>query len=129
VGEGIRFECQQTGCCCVQHDGYAYVWLIESDIPRLAKHFLLTNQEFIDKYCIEDRGQLRLNPSGTCQFLKGKRCSVHLARPAQCRSWPFGEMVSEKRWDAVQKFCPGIGKGRQYSEDEIVDILVNGKEV
>ena len=43
----------------------------------------------------------------------------------QCRTWPFWpDMMSAKAWSKeVLGFCPGVGKGRLYTEREIESLL------
>jgi hypothetical protein len=123
---GVRFECQGTGRCCTSRGSYGYVYLTLKDRQRLAKHLKLTTRAFTQKYCINTDGYFHLNDlKENCQFLEGKGCSVYEARPAQCRTWPFWpENMSAKAWNReVVSFCPGVGKGRLYSEDEIKALL------
>jgi len=48
-----------------------------------------------------------------CEFLKSDGCSVHPAKPTQCRAFPFWpELVGNKKnWKKTGEWCPGIGKG------------------
>jgi Fe-S-cluster containining protein len=59
--------------------------------------------------------------SESCQFLRDKKCSIYEARPTQCRTWPFWpEVLNAKCWDKeVASFCPGVGKGRLWTPEEI----------
>jgi Fe-S-cluster containining protein len=54
------------------------------------------------------------------------RCSVYEGRPDQCRTWPFWpEVMDAKTWKKeVAAFCPGVGKGRLHSAEEIRKNLV-----
>lgn len=58
-------------------------------------------------------------------FLEGKQCSVYEARPTQCRTWPFWpENMDAKTWDEdVVSYCPGVGKGKLYSQSEIKKLM------
>lgn len=89
----------------------------------MAKHLRLTTREFTIKYCKNDEGLFHLDDKGSanCIFLKEKKCSVYEGRPTQCRTWPFWpEVMSAKAWKKeVADFCPGVGKGRVRSADEI----------
>jgi Fe-S-cluster containining protein len=122
----VKFECQENcGKCCTARGDYEYVWLTMNDILRFAAYFKITVHRFVTMYCAAEKGGgIRLNPKGTCQFLEGTKCSVHEARPEQCRKYPFSEIFNTFRWEDAQKTCPGIGKGREYSEDEVVDIII-----
>jgi hypothetical protein len=57
--------------------------------------------------------RLRVPSSGTCPFLEESGCSIHPAKPTQCRIFPFWpELVESRReWKKTAKYCPGIGKG------------------
>jgi uncharacterized protein len=120
--DGIRFECQGSGQCCVARNGYGYVYLNIEDRRRFAKHFKISTGAFTRKYCKKTNGWFHLSDfKGACQFLDGKRCTTYEARPNQCRTWPFWpEVMNAKTWNReVAAFCPGVGKGRLYTAQEI----------
>ncbi|MGE3262368.1 MAG: YkgJ family cysteine cluster protein [Bacteriovoracia bacterium] len=120
--EGIRFECQGSGKCCVSRGDYGYVYVTLKDRRALAKHFGLSTAAFTKKYCEKDEGIWKLRDfTKACVFLKEKMCSVYEARPTQCRTWPFWpENMSAKAWDKeVTSFCPGVNKGKVWSAAEI----------
>lgn len=126
--KGIRFECQGSGNCCVSRGQYGYVYFTKEDRKRMAKHLGLKTDVFTKNYCEKSDGFFHLkeeegNPN--CRFLKDNRCSVYEGRPTQCRTWPFWpEVMSAKSWKKeVASFCPGVGKGRVVSENEIKDQL------
>jgi Fe-S-cluster containining protein len=60
-----------------------------------------------------------------CVFLNERGCSVYEGRPRQCRTYPFWMSIleSEERWEEEKKSCPGIGKGRLYTKEEIDGLL------
>ncbi len=120
--KGLRFECQETGRCCVSRGSYGMVYLTLEDRRRLAGHFRLPTAQFTRRYCTATDGWIHLKDfHDACPFLDGKRCSVYESRPTQCRTWPFWpENMSPKIWnEEVASYCPGIGKGRVWSGDEI----------
>ena len=120
--EGIRFECQGSGKCCVSRGDYGYVYLTLKDRQALARHFGLGTRQFTLQYCEKQGGIWKLRDfTSACVFLKNRQCSVYEARPTQCRTWPFWpENMSAKAWDVeVKKFCPGVGKGRVWTPEEI----------
>ena len=127
--EGIRFECQGTGRCCVSREGYGFVYLTLEDRRRLAKHFGISTLAFTRRYCRKTEGHFHLiDFTGPCRFLggpDGKGCTVYEARPTQCRTWPFWpENMNARTWNGeVRTFCPGVGKGRLYSAEEIKILL------
>lgn len=121
--EGVQFECQGSGKCCVSHGEFGFVYLTLEDRQKMAKHVGLTTAAFTKKYCLEDEGHFRIDDKGSpnCIFLEGKKCGVYQARPTQCRTWPFWpEVMNAKSWKKeVAAFCPGVGKGRVWSAEEI----------
>jgi uncharacterized protein len=124
--EGIRFECQGSGKCCLSRGEYGYVYLSQKDLKRLAKHLELPKKDFLKMHCEETDGHIHLKgPDKTCGFLKEKRCTVYEGRPDQCRTWPFWpENMKTKTWSQeVVPFCAGIGKGRLYTKKEIDALL------
>ena len=130
--EGIRFECQGSGKCCVSRGSIGYVYLTNNDINRFAKYLKLNKKQFIKTYCKKDNEFIYLkeiNRNGDCIFLDNKRCTVYRARPNQCRSWPFWpENMNSKTWtNEIENFCPGVGKGKLYSKKEIMKIINKDK--
>ena len=130
--DGVRFECQGSGKCCLSRGQYGYVYVTLEDRRRLAGHFGLTTTQFTRKYCQKKDGYVQLayeKASDNCMFLEGKGCTVYEARPTQCRTWPFWpEVMAPKAWAAeVEAFCPGIGKGRLYTAAEIGVIIESQK--
>ncbi|MBX3039772.1 MAG: YkgJ family cysteine cluster protein [Bdellovibrionaceae bacterium] len=127
--EGVQFQCQGSGKCCTSHGEYGFVYMTPKDRQNMAKSLGITTSEFTKKYCEKVDGVWRLkeradNPD--CIFLKnGNRCGVYEGRPMQCRTWPFWpEVLSPKAWAKdVVKFCPGVGKGRIWSGDEIEKLI------
>jgi len=125
---GVRFECQRSGRCCVSRGGYGYVYLTLADRRLLAASLGLPTREFTKRYCEKTEGHIHLKEKpgrGECLFLDGTSCGVYEARPVQCRTWPFWpELMKPKEWcREVRDFCPGVGKGRLHSEDEIEKVL------
>jgi Fe-S-cluster containining protein len=122
--KGIRFQCQGSGKCCTSHGEFGFVFLTLEDRRRMAKYFKITTTAFTKKYCEKYRGAWHLiedrkNPD--CMFLKNKGCTIYEARPTQCRTWPFWpEVMNSKAWAKdVVAFCPGVGKGKLISSEEI----------
>jgi Fe-S-cluster containining protein len=109
----MRFECQ-SGCtkCCEQQ---GFVYLTEDDILRLAGFLDLKPTVFERRFVYRTKNlrRLRVPRLAQCPFLKTDGCSVHVAKPLQCRTFPFWpEMVDSKReWLKTGSWCPGIGKG------------------
>jgi Fe-S-cluster containining protein len=129
-GEGLRFSCTQCGNCCSGPEGYVLV--SDEEAASLARRMNLTVPEFLERYTretVEGRSLTeRLTANGLdCVFLDREShpgravCSVYEDRPAQCRTWPFWESLIRSRahWENGKRTCPGIGKGRLYTVQEI----------
>jgi Fe-S-cluster containining protein len=112
----IRFACQPgcVNCCNVR----GWVYLTEEDLVRAAAYVNLPPAEFEAKYVVRTRHLLRLRKpmDQQCPFLLGNGCSIHPAKPTQCRVFPFWPELVENRgeWQATADYCPGIGKGELY---------------
>ncbi len=123
---GIRFECQQEGKCCLSRGEYSYVYLSFNDRRRLAAHLGISIARFTSGYTEREDGSSLLKYSGKdCPFFQNNRCSVYEARPRQCRTWPFWpENMEQAVWEReVASYCPGVGKGRIYTAEEIDQII------
>jgi len=130
--DGMRFECQGEGNCCKTRGKYGYVYLSFNDRRRLALYFNMSLSEFTSRYTKKEDGLYELKYTGQdCPFFENNRCAVYHARPWQCRTWPFWtENMNETVWEGeVAPYCPGVGKGRLYSAEEIEDILKKKKDV
>jgi Fe-S-cluster containining protein len=128
--DGLKFECQGSGKCCQSRGQYGFVFLDKADRKRMARHLGMSTSSFTKKYCSKTFDQWHLNEDAKnpdCLFLKDKnKCGVYEARPTQCRTWPFWpEVMNAKTWNKeVASFCPGIGKGKLYSREEIKSLLI-----
>ena len=109
----LRFACQQgcTRCCEVK----GFVYLSEDDVRRAAEFLGLTQASFEEQYIVRFRHVIRLRKplDAQCHFLKDRGCSIHPAKPTQCRLYPFWPEIVEgaREWEEAGKMCPGIGKG------------------
>jgi Fe-S-cluster containining protein len=131
-GEGIRFSCLGCGKCCLSRDGYGYVHLSLEDRRRLAAHLGISTAAFTRKYAENTDGWFHLcQPGRECPFFSEARCGVYEARPRQCRTWPFWrENMKLRVWKRdIASYCPGIGRGRLYSAEEIESIIEKGTPV
>ena len=126
---GIRFECQGSGKCCVSRGSYGFVYLSDIDLKRFSKFFKISLKKFKDKYCQVTNGFIHLaeinKNNGNCIFLKDKKCSVYNSRPSQCRTWPFwNENMNAKVWNKdISVNCPGVGEGKLFRKNEIDKLL------
>ena len=84
-------------------------------LPHDEQFLGMTAKAFERKYVYRTRNQIRLRVPREkhCHFLRGEGCSIHPAKPAQCRIFPFWpELVSSRlEWLKTAAYCPGIGKG------------------
>ena len=131
--DGLRFECTRCGGCCSGFPGF--VWLSEQEVERLKNHLKLEIHDFISRYTkvVRGFGQPRLSliekEGFACIFFDRTGsdgfCTVYEARPYQCRSYPFWSrnIVSPSDWERASGFCPGVNRGRTYSQEEIERFL------
>jgi len=127
--DGIRFECQGDGKCCMTRGRYGHVYLSFNDRRRLARHLNISLTEFTTVYTEKIDGLYELKyENKDCLFLENNKCSVYACRPWQCRTWPFWpENMNSDVWRReVAPSCPGIGRGKLYSAEEI-DIILKKK--
>ena len=112
--DGLRFACQRgcTKCCEVT----GFVYLSETDLEKAARYLGLSKAEFEARYVIRYRRILRFRKprGGQCHFLTSEGCSIHPAKPTQCRLYPFWPELVENRkaWLRESQNCPGIGRGK-----------------
>ena len=113
MAEGLRFECQPGCTACCEQKGFVY--LTEDDIPRAAQFLGMTTRAFERKHVFRTRNRrrLRVPRDSQCSFLRDGGCSIHPAKPTQCRVFPYWPELLESRqqWFQTAKYCPGIGKG------------------
>ena len=120
--DGLRFECAACGHCC--RWGAGYVWVSEREIHAMAEHLGTDVLEFARRYVRRVGTALSLTelPDYRCVFLdENERCRVYPVRPTQCRTYPFWpeNIKTPAAWQALEKDCPGLNRGRCYTPDEI----------
>ena len=108
--QGLRFMCTGCGACCT---GSGRVWLTEAEMYTLAESLELDVNIFVDRHVErrEGRWSLRENQStGECVFLSDGRCQVYLARPRQCRTFPWWPttLSQPEAWQEARRVCEGI---------------------
>jgi len=124
--EGLEFSCTRCGACCTGAPGY--VWVSADEIEQLAKFRDESVDAFSSRYVrqVGDHYSLIERPGGDCIFWDREAgCTVYPARPVQCRTWPFWpeNVETPEDWRHVRAICPGSGKGRLYSAEEIVESI------
>ncbi|GHT87256.1 zinc/iron-chelating domain-containing protein [Spirochaetia bacterium] len=128
---GLHFSCDHCSACCRIDPGY--VFLRKKDTELLISALNTAYPEFIDRYCrwVPASGgleQLSLieKPNYDCIFWENG-CSVYEARPLQCRTYPFWPTIFSysRSWadSGAAMGCPGMGKGKLYTAEEIELIL------
>lgn len=121
---GLPFACTQCGKCCHARGGYDKVHLNAQESRRLARHLGLSLRDFHTRFTERDPDGYRVLRfvAGRCTFLEGTACTVHEAKPTQCRTWPFWpELLTSRAVYAreVQAFCPGSRGGDFVPASEI----------
>ena len=107
----MRFSCQRGCVKCCQQPGFVY--LGEEDIVRLAAFLGMSTVEFERRHVYRTKVTARLRMRKGCPFLKADGCSVHPAKPTQCRTFPFWPELIETPadWAEAGTWCPGINNG------------------
>jgi Fe-S-cluster containining protein len=86
----------------------------------------MDKSSLLSECCQEEEGYISLITSlAACPFLKKNRCQIYPVRPKQCETWPFwGENLVRETWEGpISKCCPGIGKGKLRSADDILNMV------
>ncbi len=82
------------GYCCYRTAG-ASLLLTATDINRLARFFQISDGEVRRRYLINRKNTFVLQEDGSCIFQSPERmaarCTIHEARPDQCRRFPYGK--------------------------------------
>lgn len=120
--KGLRFGCTQCGKCCCQFPGY--VWVTVEEVKKIAEARGMAVDEFGKKYVrrVGVRYSLIEDAKNRCVMLgDDNRCTVYSVRPSQCRSFPFwtSAMRTEKAWNELKEFCPGVDSGPLHPIAEI----------
>jgi hypothetical protein len=118
------------GACCTGPPGY--VSFTREEAKAIAELLEITPQRFMREYAHVGPAGLSLNEIETehgfdCVFLDrdsipGKAvCSIHAARPKQCRTFPWWPEVlrDENSWDRAARTCEGMNQGRLVPIEEI----------
>ena len=106
------------GYCCYRLKGS--VLLINSDdINRLARHYSISDGEARKRF-MENRSTLKVKDDGSCIFQAQdkmvKRCTVHHARPQQCRLFPYNEPCPYlERDDLLTRIQPRVEESLKQS--------------
>jgi len=154
--DGIYFSCQLCGECCKGFNN-GEVYLYHDDIVRLVKHLNqnMNKNETLTSFCKKyvkiirttfywkkkgaSRGRTYtfktlgfrfVGDDEHCSFISDDNsCTVHKARPFQCRAYPIGWNMLIKSVRNFRKYsreCPGLQKslkekGKYYSREEVIE--------
>jgi hypothetical protein len=127
--EGVRFSCTRCGKCCTGKPGVVRV--TPEEVHAIAAKVHVADKDFLERFTRPIDGGFSLNekPDGSCVFYdEAKGCTVHAARPMQCRLYPFWfrYLRSEAAWAEAARECPGIGHGDLHTKEEILMLLQQG---
>lgn len=88
-GKKIFYQCQRCTACC-RWPGF--VRITEGEIPAMAAHIGVSEDDFIQNYTrlTPKRNGLALidKPNGECFFLEGRDCALQAVKPKQCAGFP-----------------------------------------
>ena len=129
---GRRFTCTQCGNCCRGPEP-GYVEVSEAEVGAIAEFLELDLEAFGKRYLRRaSHGVVSLTEKANldCVFWEeGVGCEVYPVRPVQCRTFPFWPEVleSEDHWVEYSAECPGMDRGKRYSLEQILEIMVGGR--
>ena len=115
------------GYCCYRLEG-SMLLLTATDINRLARYFRISDGEVRKRY-LENKDTFKVRGDGSCIFQATnrmvKRCTIHEARPEQCRRFPYGKPCPYlQREDLLEKIQPLVEKNFVASSaDENPEII------
>ena len=121
--DGLSFQCTQCGECCSGDPGY--VWVDPDEIQLMADQLDMEVVDFEDQFIrnVGSQKSLKEYSDGDCILLDPEKrtCMVYAGRPIQCRTWPFWDstLESKKAWKETCDVCPGAGKGKLYTLEQI----------
>ena len=128
--QGLRFECQRCGACCIGDSGIIYV--DKNEVAPIAKYLSVRASYFIEKYLYTFQAgySIREHADGRCLFYQNG-CIIYPVRPNQCETFPFWleNLRSPKKWKRISKECKGIGHGPLYSKEQILEIVQSNIDV
>lgn len=122
LDDTFQFRCRACGKCCKHR---VDVLLTPYDLFRIARFFVRTPQDIVERYCKVIAGTdshipivniKAVPPDNACPFLRNRKCMVHQDKPLVCASFPLARMADQKETFYVLQ--PGVdcgGKDRTVS--------------
>jgi uncharacterized protein len=120
---GLQFQCTGCGDCCTGAPGY--VWVNKAEIEAMSALLRISTEQFNKRYIrlIGVRKSLIELNNGDCIFFDNDRrcCQVYVARPRQCRTWPFwsSNLHSPQSWEETADRCSGCNRGPVIALEQI----------
>lgn len=122
IEDGLRFKCTGCGKCCTDEPGTIAV--NDEEIDTIAKFLGIPRARFVKEYLyrVPKGYSIRERSDYDCYFFSDGKCNIYSVRPTQCRTWPFwrSNVRSEADWQEVCEDCPGIGRGKLHTREEIL---------
>ena len=93
------------GYCCYRLKG-AILHITAEDINRMARYFQISDGEVRTRFLTGKRkNTFKTRADDSCIFLANdcacKRCSIHEARPKQCRDFPYNKPCPYLESDSI----------------------------
>lgn len=129
---GINFECIACGKCCGGEPGF--IWVNDKEIKLISEFLAISEDEFRKTYLVKVMGKYSIKEQKNydCIFLdkESRKCKIYKVRPDQCSRYPFWNSLLEdkKLWNYYSKKCPGMDKGKHYSDEVIANIYSTSEE-
>ncbi|MFQ5965302.1 MAG: YkgJ family cysteine cluster protein [Candidatus Scalinduaceae bacterium] len=122
--DGLRFECQRSGRCCMGEPGVVRV--NKREINLISSSLSITQNLFAKRYLRIVNGHYSLleYKNGDC-IMYENGCKIYAVRPSQCRTFPFwkSNLENQEEWEKLKNICPGVGKGKLHTLKEIKNYL------
>ena len=104
------FKCERCNKCELS---VKKIFLLRTDVERLAKHFGITGRQFLNRYAYMEGGSWYL--PAPCPFFDGEGCTVHYYKPNVCIQFPFNQTVKcgDRTMLTINVGCPA---GKKLAE-------------
>ena len=101
------------GYCCYRLKG-STLFITAEDINRIGRHLEMGDGQVRLNF-LENKNTFKIKEDGSCIFLAdgriSKRCTIHMARPRQCRDFPYNDSCPYlERADLLERIVPRIEK-------------------